>query len=292
LSRLRLFVFVEGRGDRYFVDRLCRHVAGERRDEHEVRAAMELPEATGGKQAVLNWFMYLRRRRLLSSDFKGKRWVALFLLDKDVDDYTRSRRRSPHVVYTEPYQIENYYFQFCDLHEVAAAASGLDRHAIAESIGDPVAWRRDVAERWHGWIVLCLAAQLSGANVESNYGVKSRINEMTYGAESEELRLAYEERLARATGWPSGEFREFLERVGRRVARAFARGRHDAVFKGKWYAGFLLDPIDRAARGRAYATDGLENRLVQTAMYGTEVAGEWAAHLRLPVERSFRLLEE
>src|SRR5438445_2421225 len=141
ISRTQLFVFIEGQdNDPYFYSKICESVCVPAGVSYEHRVARELPGGAGGKGALLIFFQYLRRKRLLLSDFKGKRTAAVFFLDKDIDDVLRTRVRSPHVVYTEYYDVENHLFAAADLAEAAAAAASFDKLAIAAALRNEAEW--------------------------------------------------------------------------------------------------------------------------------------------------------
>jgi hypothetical protein len=45
--------------------------------------AQELPTQTGGKKSLITFFEYLRKRKMLVNNFKGKTWGVIFFLDKE-----------------------------------------------------------------------------------------------------------------------------------------------------------------------------------------------------------------
>lgn len=102
MSRIDIFVFVEGWGDRYFYDKLCRLVSGKFSATFQVRTSQEIGVNTSGKSALLDFFAYLRSKKLLFHEFKGKKLAVVFFADKDIDDIQRIQKRSYHFIYTRP----------------------------------------------------------------------------------------------------------------------------------------------------------------------------------------------
>lgn len=78
MSDTSIFVFVEGRQDRYVYSRLVEAECRGRGIAHKIVCADEIESTSGGKQAVLGFFSYLRKRSSLIDDFKGKTTLAIF----------------------------------------------------------------------------------------------------------------------------------------------------------------------------------------------------------------------
>jgi hypothetical protein len=135
MSRYQVFVFVEGVDvDPYFYGEICARVCGKRGVGYQVRLARELPGGAGGKGALVAFYRYARSRAILFSGFKGKRTAIAFCLDKDVDDLTGRRCRSPHVPYTTFYDVQNHLFKHCDFGRAVASAASISR---AELLAHP-----------------------------------------------------------------------------------------------------------------------------------------------------------
>ena len=92
ISSAELFIFVEGRqSDPYFYARICETVHG-LGSRYAICLAEELPGGTGGKQALLNFYEYLRKRKALLSSLAGQRTASVFFLDKDIDDMQHRKK--------------------------------------------------------------------------------------------------------------------------------------------------------------------------------------------------------
>ena len=123
ISRVPLFIFVEGYKDRYVYDQIVQSECQQSGVSYKVVTAEEIGISGGGKEALLKFFDYLAAESSLICNFNGKTTISIFFLDKDVDDVLNSMRSSEHIVYTETYEIENYFFIHGALSEVAAASA-------------------------------------------------------------------------------------------------------------------------------------------------------------------------
>jgi hypothetical protein len=112
ISTASLFVFVEGkRGDRSFYSTLAAFTCSATNIIFDVITAAELPEAAGGKDALITFYNFLLNRDALRSDWQGKKTAGLFFADKDIDDLLGLTIRSPHFVYTRTYDLEGTLFE-------------------------------------------------------------------------------------------------------------------------------------------------------------------------------------
>lgn len=281
MSRIDIFVFIEGWADRYFYDKLCQFVCQGVAAACQVRTSEEIGGRASGKTAMLDFFGYLRRKKLLFHQFKGKKVAVVFFLDKDVDDFLRVQKRSNHVIYTEYYCLENYLFRHVDLAKVTAAAVGLDAGSVKATMGDQDAWLHNVASQWKDWVRLCLTTRLLGANCQCNYGRPSQVNQDTFGNPVAARVAQVTSDILVASGLPIPRFDTALRKAGRIVDNTYARRQHDRVFKGKWYGGFLAEVARQAATGRPYNANGLD-RIPAIANASTDVSEPWAEGLRKP----------
>lgn len=291
LSRVDLHAFVEGWSDRYFYDKICQRVCRETAMKSHVRTAGELPGETGGKTSLLRFFEYMRRKKLLLQEFKGHRFALIFFLDKDIDDLRRRQKQSNHLIYTEYYHLENYFFRYADLIEVSAAAASLDADSIRAVLGDQRLWMVRVANEWKEWVKLCSAAQLLDARVGCGYSRPSQIHHAPYGALNIAAANALADQLEMTCGLTVVQFRRLIARNSQRIDRIYIAGQHDRVFKGEWYARFLAEDIRKAAAGRAYNANGLESRLLSAIPLSLDVDQAWAGHFKSPISFLVRQLQ-
>lgn len=284
VSGSQVIVFMEGHeNDPYFYLKICDSVCGPAGVSFGHRLAKELPGDTGGKDRLISFFKYLRRKKLLISDFKGKTTAFLFFLDKDIDDLMRTLVRSPHVVYTKYYDVENHIFAAADLAESSAAAASLDRATIAAALGNYDRWRAGKAELWKDWIKICIFTRKKRIRGAGNFGVASRINDPPNGPVQNALVVGHLEGLQVATGLPRDEFNKAFGRVSKLVDGLFRNGEHDKVFKGKWYTIFLTSEIKGIAAGRQYNQRNLEGRLKTAAAMTVNFDAPWSEYFKEPL---------
>ena len=280
MSQTQLFVFVEGkRCDPYFYGAICGEAIGDR-VRYEVVQASQLPGGAGGKKALLGFFSYLRRNSALFSSFKGADTAAVFFCDKDLDDLTRARLRSRHLVYTEHYSVENYVFLHGDLTRGASSAASVDPLRLAGRIGDAAAWCKRIAFLWSDWLALCLYMAREGATCEANYSVLSKVQTRLCGPTDQAKYDELVADLAGRAGTPLEEFRAAVVRVGRKVRRYCRAGKHHKIFNGKWFEAVLADEVNCIMAGSPYDGGHVSGRLGACVAGTIGFADVWAEHFK------------
>ena len=284
MSRVRAFVFVEGKSnDSYFYGKICETVFPPANVTYEIVKAQELPGNTGGKQTLIEFFLYLRQKKCLIDSFKGKLTGSIFFLDKDVDDFLRKRRRSAHVVYTRFYDIEGHIFSEGDLGEATAAAASLDGQVARTMIGDYGVWRHQAASKWKEWVKLCLFARKHSINSESSYSRVSQVNTPLHGPLNTISYAQYLALLETRSGLSTAEFSRAYATLSSGVDKRYLSRTFDLVFKGKWYAAFLEAHIRSAAGVRPINSNGLASRLDSAVALTLDFGGHWAEHFKAPL---------
>lgn len=292
ISRVPLFVFIEGYKDRYVYDQIVQPECQKSGTSFEIVTAEEIGISGGGKEALLGFFDYLAAQSSLICDFKGKTTISIFFLDKDVDDILGIMRKSKHIVYTETYEIENYFFIHGALSEVAAASASLEVRLMHSVIRDNTAWRCRAATNWKRWVKLCLVSKSCSIESMRNYGLlRSPINDGVSGpVKPTEYRRHLLDLKTRST-LPCDDFKRLFRRLCGRVDRIYSRGQHDLVFKGRWYACFLVEDIKRAAIRRRFNRNQLETRLLSDLPLTLNCRDPWTEHFRAPIRNLIAELE-
>jgi hypothetical protein len=285
ISAVRLFAFVEGPSDSPFYDGICAQVCRLRGIHYQVRTAVELPGATGGKPGLLNYFQALRQRHGLLTSFKGKKMAIVFFLDKDVEDISRRKKRSPFLIYTRWYDVENHIIENCNIIRAAITAAGLDQQTLEPFLSDSMAWRRSAANRWKEWVTLCLFARLQGLNCDCSFGSHSRVNRPSHGSVDSAAVKRSLAGMRSALGLGASEFARRYQGVSSFVDKIYARDEFDRIFKGKWYAHFLEQDLQTWANGRPILLNGLGSRFVACAVSTLEPQNSWSNHFRNPIEK-------
>ena len=295
MSSDKVFVFVEGKTDRYFYGKICESVCGQAGVPYRLASADELDQGTtvatktGGKTVLDNFFVYLRQSTCLADDFQGKKTVVLFFSDKDIDDLLRKQRRSPHVVYTRHYTIENEIFREGDIAEAAAAATSMDIQVVARGLGDQAKWREEVAELWKDWVKLCVFAKKREIR-ECNYGSSSRVNSPLYGPVDPILLSSVLATLEARSTLSSTDFALKYAKVSKYVDHIYANNQFDTIFSGKWYMNFLVERVKTIAGNRAYDQEALPKRLRSSLTLTIDFQAPWAEHFKSPLREIVQLL--
>jgi hypothetical protein len=282
ISKAELFTFMEGKSvDRYFYGRLCTSVCEPKGTVYEQVIGNQVPPGgSGGKEVLLGFFKYLRRKAALVDTFKGKTTRALFFLDKDIDDLSRMMLRSPHLIYTEFYHLENYLFRFGSLADAAASAASLDRNIIEVGLGDSSNWLNSRAENWHDWITLCVFSKTLKIGGQANYGIVSPLNKPPNSPTDPAARAALIAGIQAASGMAPAAFSQILKRVYRRINRIFRAGQHDRVFKGKWYAFILAQDIKAIAGGQPYDERFVQQKLLGSLPVTLDYDAAWSGYFK------------
>ncbi len=290
ISSSHLFVFVEGKvSDPYFYAGICASIP-DLRVRYEICTARQLPGTTGGKQALLSFFSFLRQRRVLVSSLGGQNTTCIFFLDKDVDDLQRKKKRSQHVVYTKHYDVENYIFLHGNVLTGGASAASVDPAILRSELNDAPSWCVRTARRWREWISLCLCVLEENISCEANYRVVSRVQTRLCGPTDARRYAHLTRNVARRCGFRVAVFRQKLATMTRKIDRYFGRGQHHRIFKGKWFSTILADDIDRIMAGRPYYSSGLTSRLTSTVAATLDFNESWADHFREPIREVYAML--
>jgi hypothetical protein len=274
-SRL-LFAFVEGKTDRYFYGRICERVATIRAVSYEITSSEELPVAAPGKGGLVEWFTFLSNNHALCSLFKGKKTVAVFFADKDIDDLLGTMLESPHFMYTQFYCLENQLVAQGNLIDSMAAAASLDAARVQDGIGvDSTEWRRRAAESWREWTTLCVFTRLHGLNCPTNYSRGSQIHPEPFAAADHAALATHIDQIRVASGAEQEPFQQNLQGVTEQVHDIYAAGNFDLVFKGSWYVDFAAAEIRRIAVALPYDPGGVHARFIQTLAMSAPLDGGW-----------------
>jgi len=241
MKKARLHIYVEGKlHDSYYYSKVLKDRLEIACLEADFHLARELDSVGQGKGRCLNFFRFLRDQNCLRSVLGGETTNHLFILDKDIDDEEGVLIDSPHIIYTAHYGVENHIIRESDLCNAIAATSSLDLKRVAKSLGNPNAWLDHCCEVWKDWVAVCILAKMSKCGI-ANYRMSSKINVPVLAATSPNLLSlqldAIANKCARSTDVATEELRTLLQRVDER----YLSGRHDTLFKGKWYAQFVSE---------------------------------------------------
>lgn len=261
MSSARFFAFVEGRLDRPFFDRIMAQVCAPARIGYQVIAMKELPGGTGGKSALLATFRDLRTRGLLACVAFGKSMACVFIADKDSDDFTRKRLRSPHFIYSPTYDLEGHLFSCGDLHRALADACGITTQQAQTLVPDPVGWLRNAATLWKEWVALCLVSQLRGVNCGCTFDRPSQVNPNPLAQPDPAQVTAFKTQLASTLGIADTDLDGIFSTALRQVEASIHAGFPLKFFKGKWLGHMMQRHLEHQPRIAGATINGVGERL-------------------------------
>ncbi|MEU7941947.1 hypothetical protein [Microbispora bryophytorum] len=288
MGRSKLIVFVEGRKtDSYVYGKVCSYFGSP--FFYRIIRSEEIPGTGAGKKRLLSHFESMRRNGYLIIDFKGHKAVTAFMLDKDVDDWKRIKKKSRHVIYTRYYDIENYVFAHGDIVEAVAAACSEDPGRVGSHFPD-LCWAELAADRWRDWVKLCLAASQLRVRGVTNFGSPSRVNRGVCGNVDKEQYENFLLEIKNRSGISAEEFDRKFRRIARKVDLLYTAKRHDEIFKGKWYKLQLQEEI-RLTIGKERAIPSLGDGVVNHMMQTLNFDDPWVEDFRKPLQDLLNTLD-
>jgi len=284
MSQIQLFAYVEGKeSDAFFYGKLCEVVNREHGILRQLRSAKELPTAAGGKNALLEFHSILRQRAKLISTLNGKKTGILFFVDKDIDDLTRKKCRSQHVIYTNYYDVQNHITRSSKFLESVSSAASVDQYDLEVNPKFSVDWAQNAALRWKDWVKLCIFSKKHNVHNVSGYRVMSEINVPLNGSVDA---VKYDQKVAQIKLNYQGSEAEFnlnFAKVDKLVSRYYARREQDKIFKGKWYAALLEMDLRDEFRGRDVHIDKFSQRVNSALAATIDFSGEWILSFLTPI---------
>jgi hypothetical protein len=282
VSRTQTFLFVEGRDlDPDVYGRICGQVCRDSGKTYEIVVADRIIGDGGGKGALIRFFEYLRDSGSLVDRSQTDAKLAMFYLDKDVDDIFQTLRASDHVVYTVHYCIENHMFAEGDLVSSLATAGSVDQGVIRPRVPNPVLWRSTSAVRWREWVALCILARKLSLRHPAGYSRSSSINVPADSATDAAGLAACVAQMEILSGLVPADFQRKLAAAYRLVDAIYRRAEHDLLFKGKWYWFFVLRELELAYP--LFNRNGAQDRLWGSLIATVNFDEPWVQHFREPL---------
>lgn len=264
ISAVQVFAFVEGRLDRPFFDRLVAQACSQRGTTYRVYAMKELPGGTGGKVALMSTFKQFKRNGVLACRPFGKSMTCMFFADKDSDDFTRKRLRSPHFIYSPTYDLEGHLFSCGDLTGAISAACGVTMEQARLLLPDPKDWLNRLALNWQEWIALCLVSQANGVSVGCTFDRTSQVNINPFDSADDEKVNTFKSILAKALNIDDSELEIEYQTARRSVRVSIEAGRPLRYFKGKWLSHLIQRHLEGQARVPDANISGVGERVGST----------------------------
>jgi hypothetical protein len=267
ISEKKFFAFVEGGLDRSFYDRLLDNLFDKSDFGYQVIAAKELPAATGGKPSLLNYFKLLRKNGKLFGEAFGKKFVCAFFADKDIDDLSRKKMRSPHFIYTSTYDLEGHLLSCGDLTRAVADASGVTKEQAQGFLGPQTSYLNGFAKNWIDWTTLCVISQLHKVNCGCTYDRISAINPNVINKTDAAALGAFQDSLRVRMNVSELDFSKIFKKYKNLIERAIENGEPLKYFKGKWFIAGLQSHASAHLRVPDAGINSLGEKVI-TALLG------------------------
>jgi len=287
MAKTSLYIFVEGHMDRCIYDQMLDSVCKEKKMAYEIVLASDIEGLSGGKKGLLDFFDYLRKNGSLVDSFEEKKTVSLFYMDKDVDDFKRSQKKSEHIIYTELYEIENYLFKYGELISSVATACSLSRLEVRLHLKGGEEWRRKAANTWRDWVCLCAFSCVHNIICSGNYRMrKSPVNSNRgYGATDKVLYKEYLQQLKRKSALNNEQFTGILDDMIKKIVRNYEKDEHDRVFKGARYFDHLKKDMQKIEINTQYDNKDLDGKVRVALIHTLDFDGKWTEHFKAPLRR-------
>ena len=226
-----------------------------------------------------HFFRFLRSKRALHSNFKGKKTSFVFFLDKDVDEFRKIQIRSKYFFYTEYYDLQNYLFMHGDFINAAAASASVTVDSMSHTIGDKTTWLTHCIMTWKDWVTICLF--VSKCNISlGGYALSSKINLKEFGPIDQQKLDTYKALAFRKSGLDKGRFDALYSEVETEVNNFYATGYANKIFKGKWYLHWLKSHIKTEHR-----IEVNHKNLACILVSNLDWQGEWNKSYRFKLNR-------
>lgn len=260
ISSIQVFAFVEGGLDRPFAEKIL-GACGLKNNQFRVFSIKEVNGGTGGKPAVLTHFREFRRLGKLYENAWEKKYVSIFFVDKDADDFLGTKLRSPHLIYTPTYDLEGVLFHFGNVLKALTEACLITTMQAIDVLGDVNLWIKRIAVNWVDWITLCLISQKNNKNTGYTFDRFSYINPDPLKGPAEDKLLQCKERSASVLGMTMCDFELYYQSVRRRVELSINSGGCLKYFRGKWIKSIIQAAIEAAPKIDDASINGVGDKM-------------------------------
>lgn len=286
MSENILFIFIEGGTDRYFYDVILKNTCVPKNVKYEIITSNEIQSEDGGKDTLINFFDFLKEEHKLIDSFKKKNSVVFFILDKDIDDIQKKKKRSQHILYTKYYCLENYFYIHGNLSQSSAVSASFPIELFAPYLSDADYWRYEAASYWKEWIKLCIFSSLfCTQGSQCTFKCNSRINSGAYSPIIESDYESCKQNLLQRSGMDEHLFTLEYKKLSDKVDKIFQMGEFDGIFPGKWYKFFLVDSIIKIVSPRRIIQQNCLQARLETSLKQTlNFDDEWTDYFKQPIE--------
>ncbi|WP_431887030.1 hypothetical protein [Micromonospora wenchangensis] len=241
-------------------------------------------KTAGGKAALIAVYdQYKQSDSLSVINSSGRRSIA-FCADRDVDDISKSLRRSRHVIYTPLADAEACAYIYSDFARAIGRAASLDKEsarAFAEQHAD---WATDFARLWKDWIELCCLAAAHRAFCHVGTSKLSTVNKGTFGPPIKaEVDLAKRVILAKSQV-PATEHAALEQKVKERLRRVYEAGRARRLLGKHWIIAYLLHILSKKFDEDPVTLANFKHRAPIAFLDALDFDASWATYYRRKFE--------
>ncbi|MFC1429659.1 hypothetical protein ACEZDB_03195 [Streptacidiphilus sp. N1-3] len=290
LSQDKLFLVVEGKDmDSRFYDSICSASVSIRTGGYQIWLAEQIRDDTtgvgsGGKKAVLSIYEYFKSsRRLTISSSAGKRSIA-FMLDRDNEDLTGGRKRSPHVIYTDMFDVEAEAFVHGNPEAALGSLFSLDSASATSLASDISTWIFDLADAWREWITLCCIAKKSGSYCDVGFGKESWINSQRYGPVETQKATAAISKISSKAPVDQATMTALEKAIRSRIKSSYSSSTSHRLVKGKWLAPYLIYRVRDHFGSAPIMYDGTQESAAKFFLSSCDFSAGWTSYYRNKLE--------
>ena len=283
-----LWVIDEGKNhDRAFYDKILRAAPSSKDLKVRIRLSEQLSikgVTAGGKLHSQKLHQFLKGRGELVQHNGVSAKVAVFMIDRDNDDFAVSPAADPHLIRTRRADVEAEILMHCKLMRAVATSHGLaerDIKRLKRAAADPPL---SLASLWEDWIRLRLIAIECGLEGMFSIGAPSLVNVSRYGPPDTALISSFENKMKSRV---SAAVFDAADRKARQwIADAFSRGEAEALLKGKWLSNFLAHLVGVHLSGVIVKTGIGPDHIVIAGLASLKPSGALLGHYESRLARA------
>ncbi|UXW87087.1 hypothetical protein NFX31_06065 [Microbacterium azadirachtae] len=264
------WVIVEGRDhDRPHYDKLLKKLPSTRDLKAQLRLAEEINvggTSAGGKKHVLAIHDHLESKNKLVQSNSKRTVRAVFMLDRDRDDFEGILSTSPHVMYTIGTDVEADILLNSEIWSAVRSAYGIDSRLtkrLRRKAANPAIALRTL---WDDWLRLGLVGLACGSPGCAPWSQHSRVNVGEFGTLNSQKVHDVEAALLAAA--PS-DYASMNRRALRHVST-----REELLLKGRWIAKFI-NYLVRIHLAGEVVRSVQAHAVIDTALAQLKYRGDW-----------------
>lgn len=277
MGNAKLWILVEGKSnDAAFYDRLAETLLPA--SDYSVRAVEEITldeKQAGGKKQSLKLLDYWDKNNELKQVAKSGQKAIILAVDRDFDDFERSRLPHAHLLYTRAADVEGEVLMNSDLRDVAAASYSIPRTELPPEVHhNGFNTFEALGTLWFDWIALRVCACRSNSLPGVRHGGKSEVNTDTFGPVDKTKLSSFHSALIASSDISEEQRLAIVDEVA--VIRE--RGKLPLLVKGKWIETYVWKIVQSVTFPHPASIKA--DVLTRTAIAKLNYQGSWAAYYR------------